>query len=289
MDMSSAPLVSIALPAYNAEKTLYRAIRSLQQQTLEDWELILIDDGSTDGTVSIAEGFNDSRVVIIREHTRKGLATRLNQALNVARGEFLARLDADDIAFPERLQSQIDFLQSHREVDLVGTGAVIFMEDGYAAGLFPVRITHEEICRRPRSGFYLAHPTWMGRTAWFRKYRYREDMHKAQDQDLLLRSYRTSIFACLPEALTGYAQERLSLRKTLVSRYYFSQALIRDAWNNRRFFSGLLALAEQITKGAFDAFAILSGLERIILRHRALPIHETEMARWKRCWSACTT
>lgn len=287
--MSSTPLVSIALPAHNAEKTLPRAVRSLQQQTLTDWELILIDDGSTDSTASVASGFNDPRIVVVSDRVRKGLAIRLNQVLSMARGEFFARLDADDIACPERLQRQVEFLQQHRRIDLVGTGAVVFAADGSAVGLFPVRLTHEEICRHPWSGFRLAHPTWMGKTAWFRKHQYRTDMAKAQDQDLLLRSYRTSVFACLPEALTGYAQERLLLGKILASRYYFSQALIREAWRSGLYQAGLFGLGGQIAKGAFDTLAIVSGLERVILRHRALPISEAEITRWKRCWSSCTS
>lgn len=286
--MSPAPLVSIALPAYNAEKTLSRAVCSIQLQTLADWELILIDDGSTDGTASVASGFNDPRIVVVSGRTKQGLAMRLNQALSMARGDFFARLDADDIACPERLQRQVEFLQQHREVDLVGTGAVVFASDGSAAGLFPVRVTHEEICRHPWSGFLLAHPTWMGKTAWFRKHQYRADMAKAQDQDLLLRSYRTSVFACLPEALTGYAQERLSLGKILASRYYFSRAVIREAWRNGQYLAGIYGLGGQVAKGAIDAFAILTGLERILLQHRALPISDAEIAKWKRCWAACT-
>ncbi len=276
------------MPAHNAEKTLHRAIRSLQQQTLVDWELILIDDGSTDNTGAVASGFNDPRITVVADTERKGLAARLNQALGVARGEFVARLDADDIACPERLQRQVEYLQQHRHVDLIGTGAVVFAADGSAKGLFPVQLTHEEICRNPWSGFRLAHPTWMGRTEWFKKYLYRTDMTRAQDQDLLLRSYRTSVFACLPEVLTGYAQERLTLGKILASRYYFSRAILREAWCNDEYLAGLSGLAGQFVKGLFDAFAILSGLQHAILRHRARPISEIEIAKWKRCWSVCT-
>ena len=286
--MSSTPLISIAMPAYNAAKTLRRAIRSLLLQSLADWELILIDDGSTDATARIAAGFNDPRIMVISDGEKRGLAWRLNQTINISHGEYFARLDADDIACPERLERQVEFLQQHHDVDLVGTGAVVFAVDGSVVGLFPVRRTHEEICRRPWSGFYLAHPTWMGKTAWFRKYQYRTDMAKAQDQDLLLRSYRASIFACLPEVLTGYAQETLSLNKILASRYYFSRALMREARQSGQYLNGLFALATQATKGMIDTFAILSGLDRVILRHRALPIGEDEMARWKQCWTACT-
>ena len=285
--MVSQPLISIAMPVHNAARTLHRAVSSVIWQTYPHWELILIDDGSTDATGRIAAGFSDSRIKIVSDNRKLGLAARLNQALDICRGEYFARLDADDIAYPERLQRQVEFLQQHAEIDLLGTGAVVFGNDGAAVGIFPQRQTHDEICRNPWSGFYLAHPTWMGKTEWFRIHRYRNEMRKAQDQDLLLRSWRTSRFACLPEILTGYAQETLSLKKILITRYYFSMALARAAASHGQYLSGLLALLSQAAKGMVDAFSILTGLERVILRHRALPVTGQERERWEQCWSAC--
>jgi len=275
------------MPVHNAAKTLHRAVWSVIRQSYPHWELILIDDGSTDETGHIAAGFHDSRVKLVADNRKLGLAARLNQALDICRGEYFARLDADDIAYPERLQRQVVFLQQHAEIDLLGTGAVVFGDDGAAVGVFPLRLTHDEICRNPWSGFYLAHPTCIGKTEWFRIHRYRNEMRKAQDQDLLLRSWRTSRFACLPEILTGYAQETLSLKKILVTRYYFSRALVQAAARRGQYLSGLLALMSQAAKGMVDAFSILTGLGRVILRHRALPISAQERERWEKCWSAC--
>jgi glycosyltransferase involved in cell wall biosynthesis len=285
--MGAQPLISIAMPFHNAGKTLHRAVRSVIWQTYSEWELILIDDGSTDETGRIAAGFHDQRIKIISNGGRRGLAWSLNQALDVCHGEYFARLDADDLAYPERFQRQVEFLQQHREIDLLGTGAVVFGSDGSALGVFPLRQSHDEICRNPWSGFYLAHPTWMGRTEWFRKHRYRSEMRKAQDQDLLLRSWRTSCFACLPEILTGYAQESLSLKKILVTRYYLSIALVQAAARRGQYFSGMHALMTQLAKGMVDAFSILTGLERFILRHRALPISAQERERWTKYLSSC--
>jgi len=286
--MGSRPLVSIAMPVHNSGKTLRRAIRSVIWQTYPDWELILIDDGSTDESGHIAASFHDPRIRVISDGRKLGLAARLNQALDICHGEYFARLDADDVAYPERLQRQVDFLQQHGEIDLLGTGAVVFGSDGSAVGVFPLRQSHDAICRSPWSGFYLAHPTWMGRTEWFRKHRYRSEMRKAQDQDLLLRSWHTSRFACLPEILNGYAQESLSLKKILVTRYYFSKSLVRAAVRRGQYLSGLLALATQLAQGMVDAFSILTGLERVILRHRALPVSMQERTRWEQCWAAST-
>ena len=164
---------------------------------------------------------------MVADGQRRGLAARLNQAIELARGRYLARMDADDIAYPERLERQLAFLEAHPEVDLLGSGMMVFADDGHPAGLYNVRTTHAEICARPLSGFYLAHPTWMGRIDWFRKWRYDPVCRKAQDQDLLLRAWRSSRYAALPEPLVGYRQDAFSIRKSWLGRYYFSRAILR--------------------------------------------------------------
>src|SRR3977135_2951826 len=101
--VSPPPLVSVIMSVLNGAATVGAAVRSIQMQTLQDWELIVNDNGSSDNTGSIVSGFGDSRIRLIREAPGAGLATRLNQAAALSRGEFIARMDADDVCFPERL------------------------------------------------------------------------------------------------------------------------------------------------------------------------------------------
>lgn len=281
------PLITIAMPVYNAASTLRLAVKSILLQSYSNWELIIFDDGSTDETLRVAQSFDDHRIKVLFDGENMGLAARLNQIMDVCHGEYFARLDADDIAYPDRLQRQVMFLLRNRNIDLVASGAIVFKSGGVPVGLFPVRETHAQICKSPWSGFYLAHPTWMGRVEWFRQYRYRPDSIKAQDQDLLLRSYRVSTFACLPETLIGYRQETLSLKKIFTSRYYFSRSLIRMAVEREQYWVLLLVVGKQIAKASIDVFAILSRLDRFILRHRALPIDEREIYRWMEVWDSC--
>ena len=96
------PVVSVIMSMRNSAPTVGAAVRSVLMQTLRDWELIVIDDGSSDRSGSIVEGFHDERIRLIHEFSSAGLAVRLNQAVALARGEFIARMDADDICFPER-------------------------------------------------------------------------------------------------------------------------------------------------------------------------------------------
>lgn len=235
--MESSPLVSIALPAFNSEKTVGQAIASMLLQSYPFWELIFIDDGSSDRTLEIAKKFNDPRIKIYAGGVNKGLPERLNEALDLSRGKYFARMDNDDMSFPDRLKLQVEFLESHPGVDLVGTRAILFNNAGEVVGLFPYSETHQQICRHPWNGFHLPHPTWMGRLDWFRKYRY-YNVDRAEDQDLLLRSYLESCFECLPDILFAYrvrdrisiqinSRARLSLLKTQAT--IFTQ---RSQWVN---------------------------------------------------------
>lgn len=223
------PLITVAMSVHNGEKTIREAIRSILWQTCTDWELVLVNDASTDSTARILRQFHDPRIRFLDEPQRKGLAVRLNHCVTLARGRYVARMDADDIAYPERFERQVQFLKAHPDIDLLGHGAVLFTGEGQVLGVYPSACTHEEICRRPWWGFPLAHPTWMGKQSWFAQYRYDDGLTKGQDQDLLLRSYRTSRFAALPDLLLGYRMGGISVKKTWPGRVSYCRQLVRQA------------------------------------------------------------
>jgi len=268
----------------NAERTLPAALASLAGQTYRNWELILLDDGSTDGSVAAARRPADSRVTLRADGMHRGLATRLNEAIDLARGKYLARMDADDVCYPERFERQVAFLETHPDVDLLGTGAMVFAGEGAPLGLFPAQARHEEICARPWAGFYLAHPTWIGRLEWFRRHRYDPTVTKAQDQDLLLRAWDSSRYAALVEPLLGYRQEALSLGKVLAGRYFFCRALVRKARATGAPLFAVRGLTGQAAKALVELVTVPTGLGRRILRHRAQPFPEREATRWREVW-----
>ncbi len=280
------PLVSIGMSVFNCEKTLIPTIRSLLNQTYKNWELILIDDGSTDNTLLLARCFDDSRINVISDGMNIGLAARLNQAISLSRGKYFARMDGGDVAYPERLKLQVNYLEDHSEIDLVASRIIIFSGEGSVIGSYIFRETHEEICGRPWTSFYLPHPTWMGRIEWFRTHRYREDMDKAQDEELLLRTYRNSRFACIPDILLGYRKDSLSLNAILHSRYCYSLALLKRAYLDRhpRMAVGVL---EHALKAVIEIFSITTGLDYRVLRHRSVPVEEAEIIRWEQVWRDC--
>lgn len=278
--MKPAPLVSIAMPVLNNEKTLAAAIRSILIQSYTDWELFLIDDGSTDSTVSVARSFRDSRIRFIADGVRAGLGLRLNQAIELSEGKYLARMDGDDICFPERLERQVRYLEENHSVDLLGTRAIVFSDEGTVRGVRPFRASHADICKQPWAGFHLPHPTWMGKIAWFKRYRYGVDVFRAEDQDLLLRTFEDSTFSCLPVVLLGYREGTLSIRKAAPARFSFSKSLIRESVRRGRYWFVIVGPLAQAGKILVDVLAAVLGLSRFVLRRRALPASEAEVSEW---------
>ena len=116
--------LSVILPAYNSELVLEKAIDSVLSQTFKDFEFIIINDGSTDKTLNIIKSYSDNRIILI-DQENKGLAKTLNIGLNIAKGEYIARMDADDICIPNRFEKQIFYLDSKKDVGLLGTGVEV--------------------------------------------------------------------------------------------------------------------------------------------------------------------
>ncbi len=125
-----SPVVSVLMPVYNGERYLAAAMESILAQTFGDFEFLVIDDGSTDGSMGIAAGYAraDARIRLLKNAREKGIAGALNTGIGEARGDFIARMDADDISFPERLARQVAFLRNNPEHALVGTWAEIWVE-----------------------------------------------------------------------------------------------------------------------------------------------------------------
>ena len=219
-----SPLLTVGMSVYNGGAFLREAVISVVRQTFSDWELLVLDDGSTDGAVEGIADITDPRIRVIRDGENHGLAARLNQAVSLARGKYFARMDQDDICHPERFERQLAYLAAHPETDLLGTKCVTIDEGGEINGFLPFAAEHEELCRRPWTGFYIPHPTWMGPLAWFKKHGYASPgPYFCEDQELLLRSHKESRFHVLAEPLLAYRMpgrwrwgKRLRTRTTLL-------------------------------------------------------------------------
>jgi len=256
----AAPAITVVLPVRNGAPFLRAALDSLRSQTVPDFEVLVLDDGSTDDTAAIALGLGDERIRVLSDGRALGLAPRLNQGVALARGEFIARMDADDVSFPRRLERQLAFLRANPEVDLVGCRAVVFRGAGEMLGLLPFEPTHERLCARPWHTIPLPHPTWFGRRAWFLRHPYRApEVVRAEDQELLLRASRDSRYACLPEILLGYRQSGFAFGRTWAARKSLLAAQARIFRERAEWGNLMLAGAAATLKVARDAAATLPG------------------------------
>ena len=212
--------VSVLLAVWNGGATLLPSVRSILNQTFERFELLIIDDESTDDSLRLIDSFRDSRIKLLINPHNMGLAASLNRGIDAAAGRYIARMDIDDIAYPDRLEKQWRYLDQHRDVDLLGTGALMFRGQGHCVGVMPSVLGHSDILRLGLLGsFPLYHPTWMGRAEWFRRHRYDASFRKSEDYELLLRAASTSKYENLPEILLAYRYELSgSLRKRLEYR-----------------------------------------------------------------------
>lgn len=206
------PLVTIGVPAYNAGTTIGAMIASVLGQSYGNWELLIVDDGSKDDTVSVAKSFEDSRIKVFSDGENRKIAARLNQLVGMASGRFFARMDADDEMLPDRLERQVGYLLAHPEVDVLGGGAIIIDETGTVLGV-------RNVVAAPMEVSSFIHPTVMGKTEWFRNNRYDERFSGCEDSELWLRAKKSSAFHLLDGAVIRY---RDSLNFNL-SQYLFRE------------------------------------------------------------------
>lgn len=262
---------------HNSRDSLPFAINSLLWQTYSHWELILLDDGSNDGSAEFLKDIDDPRIRLYSDSVCRGLPVRLNMGVTLAQGEYIARMDADDVAFPERLERQVAYLKKYTDVDLLATSALLVNGNNIPIGVLPTKLSHEEICRRPWLGFPMPHPTWMGRTEWFRRNPYDESARKGQDQVLLYGTYQKSKFAGLPDTLLGYKYAGLSVQKSLIGRYCYLKAM-SGAKDSRNW---LLGNVSHAIAAARDLLSLALGMESRVIQNRVQIADAAMLTEWK--------
>jgi glycosyltransferase involved in cell wall biosynthesis len=197
----SGPRVSVVMGVHNGERFLAEAIDSILHQTFADFEFIIIDDGSTDHTDDILARSSDRRLRIFRQ-SNVGLTRSLNRGLGLARGEYLARMDADDVAHPGRFEAQVGFLETHPNVVAVGTGyRQADLTRGHARDVVPP-LDNASIRRAMIAGNPLCHPSVMMRKAALDAVGgYDESFRYSQDYELWSRLAQVGQLANLPDIL----------------------------------------------------------------------------------------
>lgn len=205
--MPSTPTISVLMSVYNGEAFLRGAVESILQQTYRDFELLIIDDGSADASIRIAEEMRqrDERIIIIQNDRNLGLPGSLNRGLELMRGKYVARHDADDVSGPQRLEKQLAYLEARPEVGVLGTSMRVFTKKAdFKNDISPVS-QHNGIAWNFFWGHGLAHPTILARREAFEAVGgYDPECLYAEDIDLWLRMLGKVRFANLSEALYDY-------------------------------------------------------------------------------------
>lgn len=124
------PLISVIMPVYNAEKFVFEAIKSIVDQTYTNWELIIINDGSSDSSINIIKEFDDKRIRIYENELNKGIAFSRNRAIDLANGKYIAIMDNDDISLPNRFEDQVNYLENHNEIDVLSGACEVIDSNG---------------------------------------------------------------------------------------------------------------------------------------------------------------
>lgn len=218
--MNDSNYISIGIPFYNAETTLLDAVRSVFAQTHKDWELILVDDGSTDRSLKIAQSINDPRVSVYSDGENRRLGARLNQIVDIAKYDFIARMDADDLMSPNRIQKLFDLLKQNEEYDLVSCGTYSITDDntlrGYR-GLTERNYTFDGLFSKSQK---FLHAGLVARKDWFQRHRYDGSLKVGEDNDLWLRAAKMNDFNAMSidDPLYMYKEEgNVNIEKLLAA------------------------------------------------------------------------
>ncbi|MBD5462839.1 MAG: glycosyltransferase [Lachnospiraceae bacterium] len=186
-------MVTIIASVFNCEKYISEMLESIIAQTYADWELIIIDDASTDSTWNIIRSYDDLRIKLFKNDENMGLTKNLNKALTLARGNYIARIDGDDVALPHRLERQVNYMESHPEVGLAGTWMQIV---GRQAGILKSTLDSKRLNINLLFDAVMFHPSFMIRKSILDQYniKYDESLKYAQDYNI---EYRISQYADL--------------------------------------------------------------------------------------------
>lgn len=227
------PQVSILMPVYNTAPYLCEAIDSMLSQTFTDFELIVLDDCSPDNAEAILDTYDDSRIIRYRGEKNVGLSNVLNVGIGMAQGKYIARMDSDDISMPNRLKVQVDYLETHPEIDLVSVGMQLFgsKEEVWIRDLNPEKVKINALFHSP-----VLHASSMLRKESFEKHglHYRQEMVPAEDYDLWTRALLKGLkLVNLPEVQYKYrlhpTQATLQTNKTSIKSREVQTAYLKGA------------------------------------------------------------
>jgi len=207
------PAITVLMPVYNAEEYLKQAIESILNQTFTNFEFLIINDCSTDSSFEIIKSYDDNRIRLVHNEKRLNLTGSLNKGIDLAKGKYIARMDADDISLPQRLQKQYEFMESNHEIGICGTWVQSFgLENAIAKYqtkdiYIKLKMLHES---------HFCHPSVIIRTTILKQHNlyYNPNDPSAGDYEFWCRALKHTKFANIPEILLKYRKSKTSISAT---------------------------------------------------------------------------
>lgn len=247
-------MISVILSTHNDERTISDAINSILNQSYPDFELIIINDCSTDKTQEVIKSFDDNRIVYIENKKNIGRSRSRNIGINRAKGDFIAIIDGDDIATRNRLDIQRKYLENNLDIDLVASNVIYFYENK-VLGVSYLKQHKLNIFNFYLRSSEMPHPTWMARAGFFKKFKYNPKMDKSEDSDLIFRARLTSKYSLLKDYLVFYRiPNSINIRYKLKQIYLLFLSRVQQIYYQKSFYYFPLVLMALLASSIFYVF-----------------------------------
>ena len=291
------PTISVIMPVYNGEKFLNEAINSILTQTFTDYELIIINDGSTDNTEKIVLSYDDSRIIYVKNEYNLKLIKTLNKGVELAKGKYIARMDADDISLPIRFEKQVEIFNSYTGIDIVNINSYSLSEEGryFRRQKSAVTLGFEAIKYLIPLQNFICHPGVVVKSELLKNYKYIDDLSKEhiEDFDLWNRMLKDGcICYTIDECLIYYRNNIASINRTQKDKqvermYLLCSNLIEEQFNFQFNSNSLKILLGEKVQGGYDILKRFSKeiLAYLLLIKNNFPISSfgyREMEQWRK-------
>jgi len=269
-------LITIGIPFFNVEKYLDFAILSVINQSYKNWKLILTDDGSTDSSIDIAKKYlYDKRIRLIVDGKNKGLIFRLNQQIEMAESKYFARMDADDIMHPQRIEKQVCFLEENPNVDIIGSYAYSIDTKNNIHGLLIKKI-HPCTLNDAFNHKCFIHPSVIAKIEWFKTNSYDAKYVRMEDTELWVRTIKQSNFVNLNIPLLFYRDVGVPYLKKYLQSTKGERYLIRNTFTCFISIVRWQLLFKNYTKLLLYIIFSIFHLQNLLIKRRALYIDDIE-------------
>ena len=273
--MDSKPKITVIMSVFNGSKFLAESIQSILDQTFKEFEFIIINDGSTDNSLDIIRSFEsaDSRIKVISK-LNEGLAKSLNTAISISKGEYIARMDADDISYKNRLEKQYEFMQKNKSIDLCGCSMDIIDELGNVTSEKIQASNNHEILKKRFFQSPILHITFFGKKLFFLKNNgYREEFKYAQDYDLVMRGIDAGAKICnIKHKLVQYRDYQQKIEpKKFIQQFRMTELIVKLSREREQFGKEVSTLDSKILSifkvNNFDIFITKIFLSTYFLKN----------------------